>query len=495
MASSPVLVGAGTAAFETTPGLAFTPSLPLGWARRDILLLLFTHTANGPLSPPSGWTQLAAQDNTSGQRTELWWKRATPSETPPSLVLASNAVTTVRGARIYAIRGCPPDDTPFDRVTITTNAASATIDVPAVTSTRLAELALALVAYASNPLTATTLVGWTQPALAVQGYGTDVWSGSYTVDSTDPDVPSGGTAGPGAMLLHQYRPLGNPLTVPSTSTTVSEGTFSPAVSTVITLTLASLPSASMRVRARLRGLAHRGGPALARAAVRVLSVGRKETEQPSRTLADVRARAQTLKVGLTSLVGQARSWATSAVVKRGRAMAALGVRSASIVVSMRTPDLSSPTAGRVRSRGTSTYVSALSPGPLPVKPPIPRDLGEIYRGDTVKLPVWVAQARNGLPIDLTGATLRFTAKLDLTDADADPPTINASSEDGSIAIADPPTNGRYRVTIPSTETLGLEIDGSFTFDVQLTRPGDASVVHTIEYGRLLVNRDVTRTSA
>jgi hypothetical protein len=491
----PVLVGAGTAAFESTAGATFTPSLPPGWARNDVLLLLFVHAATGALAAPTGWTQLAAQDNTAGLRTELWWKRAGSAETPPILQLSVPAVTTIRGARILALRGCPTDRSPFESIAVQVNSVSAVVGLPVGGSAASQELALALVAYAEDPFNASTMPGWTQPAQAVQGYAVDPWSGSFTVDSADPDVPSGGSPGPGAALLYQHRTLPTAGAAGTGTITVSGGTFAPAVSTSILLLARPAPTASLQTAIRARVLSTHGGPALARARALLRTVGAKLGAQVAALRVGARIQAAGLRAGQTAvrLRGAARAQSTATRASAGPTQPQ--ARSRSVVVSLRTPFFSNTAAPSVRFRAQSTAVSALSPGPLPVKPLRLIDLGEIYRGDTVRLPTWVAMARNGLPIDLGGVTLRFTAKLDLGLTDAEPTTINASTEDGSIAVLSPSSAGRYRVTIPATETQALEIDGAFTFDVQLSALGSPQVIHTIEYGTLLVIRDVTRTPA
>lgn len=494
-AAPPVLVGAGTAAFESTPGSPFTPSLPAGWARDDVLLLLFVHAANGALSPPVGWTRIVAADNTAALRTELWWKRAGPSEAAPVLQLVVPAVSTIRGARVLAVRGCPTDRPPFESATLLSNPASTTVAFPSGGSAAAQELALALVAYAEDPFAASTMAGWTQPPRAVQGYSVDPWSGSAVVNSADPDVPSGGGVGPGAALLYQHRTLPTAGAAGPGPITVSGGTFAPAVSISILLLAVPAPTASPQVSIRATVVSARGGPAVGRTRALLRAVAAKLARQQLSLQAAARAAADGLKGGLASLRVGVSERAQSAAARGSLGAARARIRSSSVVVSLRTPFFENAAAPSVRFRARSTAVSALSPGPLPVRPPRPIDLGEIYRGDTVRLPVWVAVARNGLPIDLAGMVLRFTAKLDLRLADEAPTTINASSEDGSIAVLDPPSAGRYRVTIPSSETQELQIDGAFTFDLQLQVGAAPQVVHTIEYGKLLVIRDVTRAPA
>src|SRR5215212_4633020 len=97
--TAPTFVAAGTAAFTATSGASFTPAMPTGWAVGDILVLVLSTNNNGTFASPSGWTQKLAQNNTSAQRTEVWWKRAVSGQTAPAITLSSNAVSVVRGGR------------------------------------------------------------------------------------------------------------------------------------------------------------------------------------------------------------------------------------------------------------------------------------------------------------------------------------------------------------------------------------------------------------
>lgn len=122
------------------------------------------------------------------------------------------------------------------------------------------------------------------------------------------------------------------------------------------------------------------------------------------------------------------------------------------------------------------------------------DLGSIYRGDTVLLPVWQAVSPyDGSVINLTGGTVWFTAKLDLARADAAPETIQLSTALGGVAILDP-ISGTFQVTIPSTATQALSDDAAFVFDCQV-RAGSPARTTTVRRGIFTVVRDVTRATA
>lgn len=138
------------------------------------------------------------------------------------------------------------------------------------------------------------------------------------------------------------------------------------------------------------------------------------------------------------------------------------------------------------------------PGSFRLSPSIPFaalnpvDIGRVYRGDTVVLPIWQARDGEGNVIDLAGATVWFTAKVDLETPDTAAPTIQVSTQDGGIVILDPQV-GLYRITIDPTETQQLLDDTAFVFDVQVETP--LPMTRTIRWGGLVVVRDVTRTPA
>lgn len=118
------------------------------------------------------------------------------------------------------------------------------------------------------------------------------------------------------------------------------------------------------------------------------------------------------------------------------------------------------------------------------------DLGSVYRGDTVFLPPWEARDQRGVLLDLTGATIWFTAKTDLALADTDPPTIRRSTAVGGVTIINP-VLGTYQITVDPLSTQGLLDDTVFVFDIQVRTP--EPVTATVKRGIMTVVRDVTRT--
>ena len=129
---------------------------------------------------------------------------------------------------------------------------------------------------------------------------------------------------------------------------------------------------------------------------------------------------------------------------------------------------------------------------LPFNPLAAINLGHVYRGDTLTLPIWRATDRQGNTIDLTGASLWFTAKTDLSDIDAEAPTIQVSTADGGIVVIDA-DDGLYQVTLQPNHTQGLTGNAVFTFDVQVVTSDP--VTRTVRWGTLVVVCDVTRAVA
>lgn len=120
----------------------------------------------------------------------------------------------------------------------------------------------------------------------------------------------------------------------------------------------------------------------------------------------------------------------------------------------------------------------------------------MYRGDDRSFTMTVTD--NGGPLDLAGATVRFTAKRKLADADDDA-VIALDSGTGGVVITDAP-GGVVRVDVGSADTAGLTKDEKLFWDLQVkdaagkvrTSP-DASLTATT-LGTLRVRVDVTRTT-
>jgi hypothetical protein len=146
----------------------------------------------------------------------------------------------------------------------------------------------------------------------------------------------------------------------------------------------------------------------------------------------------------------------------------------------------------LRSTGSALAVRPPPPTLLPLDPLEIIDLGCVYRGDTLILPLWQARDQRGNLLDLTDALIWFTAKQELTDTDLEPPSIQVSTADGWVTIIDAEA-AIYRVVVPPHETQQLLYDSYFTFDVQVQ--WGSPLIRTIRRGVLSVVCDVTRAMA
>lgn len=109
---------------------------------------------------------------------------------------------------------------------------------------------------------------------------------------------------------------------------------------------------------------------------------------------------------------------------------------------------------------------------------------QIIRGDDVSISVTFTDS-NGDPVDITGATVFFTAKSDIHDADAD---AVISKE---VTSHDDAANGQTTISIADTDTDGL--DGIYKYDIQL-KDSSGSISSSIA-GDLEILLDVTQRTS
>ena len=127
--------------------------------------------------------------------------------------------------------------------------------------------------------------------------------------------------------------------------------------------------------------------------------------------------------------------------------------------------------------------------PIPYELPESMNLGAFLRGDTIILPIWTAKDRDGVIVNLTGATIHFTAKRNLLDADGAAPGFQISTATGDVAIIDP-IAGTYRVIIPPLVTQPLEEPMAFQWDVQVRTTNPYTL--TVARGTFSIHLDATR---
>lgn len=113
----------------------------------------------------------------------------------------------------------------------------------------------------------------------------------------------------------------------------------------------------------------------------------------------------------------------------------------------------------------------------------------VKRGDTINLAVGPVLKADKSVQDITGHTLRFTAKNRLDDLDG-AAVLSGSTADGRITITDGP-GGLAEVAIPGSTTSGFTAARTLHWDLQISDPGGR--VRTLDFGRLIVTRDVTLT--
>lgn len=108
----PSWVSAGTVSASASTA---TPALPTGWAQDDVFLL-FVESMNGAAGAPTGWAQVGSTQfaNTGSTTTEtaldVYWKRATASESAPTLADSGNHQVAI----IHAFRGCTTSGNPWN---------------------------------------------------------------------------------------------------------------------------------------------------------------------------------------------------------------------------------------------------------------------------------------------------------------------------------------------------------------------------------------------
>jgi len=128
----------------TSGAAAVTPGLPTGYAANDIFIL-FVESENGAssaIAPPTGWSMvtnqsgltngLGALNGASSTSLETFWKRATASETAPSVEDRGDYAL----AQIMCIRGAESNAYPFHAVQVDNKSGSSkTVSITNATTT------------------------------------------------------------------------------------------------------------------------------------------------------------------------------------------------------------------------------------------------------------------------------------------------------------------------------------------------------------------------
>ena len=112
------------------------------------------------------------------------------------------------------------------------------------------------------------------------------------------------------------------------------------------------------------------------------------------------------------------------------------------------------------------------------------------RGDTLAATLYATQADNVTPFDLTGWTLRWTAKpaqdwVNTLDAGA---TLTATVGSGLTVLSNP---GGTMSLLIAASTMASVPPGVYVWDLQASAAG---VVHTLILDSLTITADVSRTT-
>lgn len=117
-------------------------------------------------------------------------------------------------------------------------------------------------------------------------------------------------------------------------------------------------------------------------------------------------------------------------------------------------------------------------------------LDAMRRGDT---PLWlITVTQSGTPFNLTGYTIRMTAKYAVNDSDADA-LFQLSTTTGEIVITDA-AGGLAQARPLRSSTSALTEDKTVYWDIQISKNGSPDVTFTVDSGELLITRDITRTA-
>jgi hypothetical protein len=108
-----------------------TPGLPSGWAENDIFVL-FVETSPGEVPPtPSGWISKYDLTRASYSKLTVFWRRATSSESAPTITDPGNHALAI----IVAFRGCVKGEDPWGSTSEYLNVSAASVTWPAITTT------------------------------------------------------------------------------------------------------------------------------------------------------------------------------------------------------------------------------------------------------------------------------------------------------------------------------------------------------------------------
>ncbi len=112
------------------------------------------------------------------------------------------------------------------------------------------------------------------------------------------------------------------------------------------------------------------------------------------------------------------------------------------------------------------------------------NITDYIRGDTRVIQINCVQSDGTTPLDITGATVKFTLSTSTDPAQADTPSLQKTQTTHTA-----PSLGQTAITINPADTASLAA-GTYHYDVELT---DASSNKTsLKQGIFKINADITR---
>lgn len=110
---------------------------------------------------------------------------------------------------------------------------------------------------------------------------------------------------------------------------------------------------------------------------------------------------------------------------------------------------------------------------------------QVEQGATLSTKITITL--NGAPVDVTGATFQFTAKLDPGDADTAPTTVTVDWQETST-----PQQGYTWLVIPASVTVAMQL-AAYAYQVRMVSSG--GVVTPIVKGSLTIVQPVSSRGA
>lgn len=141
-----------------------TRSLPAGWAENDILIV-FLETNNEAITV-TGYTEAgsspASNSGTNPTRLTVFWKRATSSESDPSISDSGDH----QAGQVIAVRGCITTGDPFDVTASSAGGTGTSITIPGATTTGPNRLVIAACSTTRDLSATDTFSSWANSDLA-----------------------------------------------------------------------------------------------------------------------------------------------------------------------------------------------------------------------------------------------------------------------------------------------------------------------------------------